>query len=276
MSQTLREYMTEPYSKVIDNTTLLDETMPLSEFLQELDHTQKRTNFASPAHYKPLTTKPHGLITLKSVFDPELCYDETGHPEEFVDNLNEFLDIYGDWEVTESDDGDNTYNHAANIEADINFNQVTIVNPSSDTFDSKDLLFMSVNTGIDPRAGYTDNVIAIFNNDSGEHYNVTTFWWNITFTIATGTFSYNNEKYFFDFHCQLGTDNYFVTISTDDFDKMVSALDDEFDPADFDDDFDIEDPESVKKCLQNLMNKSLKENHKIEKFELKYISECDD
>lgn len=275
MSQTLKEYMTEPYNKIIDDTTPLDETMQISEFLQELDQTQKRTNFTSPAHYKSLASKPHGLIALKTVFDPDLCYDEEGHPEEFVDDLNDFLEAYGDWEVTETDNGDNTYNYAANIEADINVNQVTIANPNSNTFESKDLAFMKVNTGVDPRAGYTDNVIVIFNNDYGEHYDATLFW-NTSFTVATGTFNYNNENYFFDFHCRLNEDSYYVTISADNFDKIVNVLDDEFDPADFDDDFDIEESASIKQCLQNLMNKLLKGDQKIEKFELKYISECDD
>lgn len=268
MVQTLKQLMDKNRNNVVT----------ITDFRQALNEAQKQDSFASVTKTKPLANKAHGLITLDSVFDPELCFDEDGHPEEFVDDLDDFLDEYGNWEVTEQENGDNTYNYMSPVETDINMNQITIVNPDTDDYESKDICFFKVNTGIDPRAGYTDCVIAIFNNDLGEHYNATMFW-NLSFNVITGSFLYGDTKFFYDFNAKLGDDSYELTFSPeniDDYDKLSAIIDNYYNPTDYNDGFEATDPTSVKKTLNDLINDLLDNDTKIQDFKLNYLSENDD
>ena len=190
MPQTLKEYLTEPYSAV-DTSCLLDDCTTISNFRKSLSEIKGQASFASTMLTKPIHQEPRGYITIDSVLDPESCYQEDGHPEVFVDDLDNFIKKYGDWEVNETD-GDNTYNYMAPVEDDLSLNRITIVNPEGRSFESKDLLLISASLSLDPRGNYTEAVIAIFDNDDGEHYDATAFGM-VEYTLVDGSFVLGND-----------------------------------------------------------------------------------
>ena len=269
MSQTLKEYLTAPYSAIYRDS-VLDSVMPISEFRKALAAPMKgQASWTSTRYTKPISEKPQGYITLESVFDPKNCYDEDGHPEYFVDDLDAFIKKYGNWEVTE-ENGDNTYNYNSPVEDPININQVTIVNPNSKAFESKDLDFMSVNLSLDVRGNYSDSVIAVFDNDSGEHYSATAFFL-IRFDIVGGDFIYHNKKYTYGFQASLSDEDLFLTISPNEGDL----------PAELDDEFTVFCDTSSKEDIQNVLEKTLADafddnQAKIDQLTVEYYSEMMD
>lgn len=265
MSQTLNEYLNEPYS-LSDDISLLDETTTISDFLKKLQSMKGQASFANYFATRPITSKPHGYITLPSIFDPKNCYDEEGHPKYFVDDLHKFLEKYGDWEVT-NESGDNTYNYNSPVEDYINMLQVTIANPNSVAFESLDLVFMKVGLALDPRGGYSDNVIAVFDNDYEDHYNATAFGL-IRYDLASGSFTYNHQQYEYNFEGTIADEGLYLTISPSDGD-LPDALDDEFDVY-----VDLAEADDVKETLLNTMNESFNQQEKaISNFKIEYDSE---
>lgn len=269
MSQTLKEYLTAPYSNIYSDS-VLDNVMPISEFRKALAAPMKgQESWTSTRYTKPISEKPQGYITLESVFDPKNCYDEDGHPECFVDDLDAFIKKYGNWEVTE-ENGDNTYNYCSPVEDPININQVTIVNPNSKTFESKDLDFMSLNLSLDVRGNYSDSVIAVFDNDLGEHYSATAFFL-VRFDIVGGDFIYHDKKYTYGFQASLGDEDLFLTINPDEDDL----------PTELDDEFTVFCDATSKKDIQDVLEKTLADafndnQAKIDQLTVEYYSEMMD
>lgn len=258
--QTLKEYLTEPD---YDGSTLLDDIMTITDFNHQLTSLKGQKSFANPTLTRPITTKPHGYITLPSIFDPQNCYQEDGHPESFVDDLPAFLQTYSNWEVTDIE-GDNTYNYNSPVEDYINMTRVTIVNPNVDAFTSKDLMFLRVGLGLDPRGGYSNSVIAIFDNDLGEHYDATMFG-NVPFDLISGSFIYNQTQYEYIIEGTLANEESLLNISQSNGNLPVE-LDDQFEVF-----LDGADTDDLKDTLTKTMNNAFNRQHKIEQLSIEYL-----
>src|SRR5699024_7036122 len=188
-----------------------------------------------------ISQPPRGFITLDSILDPENCYQEEGHPQAFIDdNLDEFLKVYGDWEVNNVS-YDNTFNYYSLIETDLEMDTVTIVNPYGIAFESLDLMFISASLSKDSRGGYTDNVIAVFDNDLGEHYNSNGFK-GLNYDLVEGSFKHNKIKHNFVISGRINSEQ--VTIKIEGLDESSN---------------DSLIPEN-KKSIRYLIDKCLDEN----------------
>lgn len=266
-NQTLQAYLTEPYSAT-DTSCVLDDVITISQFLKELPTTKGQKSFTDMIGTDPINKKPHGLITLDSIFDPKNCYQEEGHPESFVDDINDFLDQYGNWEVTETS-GDNTYNYNSPVEDYVNMNQITIVNPDSEAYESKDIVLMSAGLSLDPRGGYTDDVIAIFDNDLDEHYDSQGFLMT-RFELIDGSLNHAGHKYNYGIQSTMSNESYFLDLNEDNF-NTPDALTDEFEIN-----FDPDDPLDMKNAIQNALNEALDEKHEVTNLTTEYLSEMQD
>ena len=267
-TQTLKEYLTEPYSAT-DQSCLLDEVTTISQFRHDLKDIKSQASFASTRLTDPIAKAPRGYITLESIFNPKNCYDEEGHPESFVDNLDAFMDQYGAWEVSETA-GDNTYNHCSPVEDYVNMNQVTIVNPDSEGFESKDLLFLSAGLGLDPRGGYTDSVIAIFDNDLDGHYNSDSFL-IVRFDVISGSFTYYGKTFNYDVEATMADEDYFVNIYPDSDDDSALYPDDLNNEHIVN--FDGSDKKEIKTALNDIMDQAYDSKDLIENLSVEYTSE---
>lgn len=262
-----KEYMTDPISAT-DTSTMRDETIGIAKFRQMLKEAKGQASFASPSLTRPIAQAPHGYITLLSIFDPENCYQMDGHPECFVENVDQFIQQYADWEVTYDNElGDNTYNYDSPVEDYINMQTITIVSPDTQSYHSKDIMFLSAGLGLDPRGGYTENVMAVFDNDLGEHYDMQSFGFN-RYDVMDGTFDYHNHHFNFSASAELANESYFVNLGLDD------------DSENFDDEYEINcdgaDQDDLKAALNDLMDDLYDGHHELTNLKVQYISEAND
>lgn len=262
-----KNYMTDPISAT-DTSTMRDETIGISEFRQMLKEAKGQASFASPSLTRPITQAPHGYITLLSVFDPKNCYQMDGHPECFVENVDQFIQQYADWEVIYDDEmGDNTYNYDSPVEDYINMQRVTIVNPAAHGYESKDIMFLSAGLGLDPRDGYTENVMAVFDNDLGEHYDAESFGFN-RYDVMDGEFDYHDRHFDFSASAELASESYFVNLGLND------------DSENFDDEYEINcdgaDQDDLKAALNDLIDDLYDSHYEITNLKVQYMSEAND
>lgn len=206
MTQTLDEYLHQNQGNVVEKYYLINHVMPITDWLQMVLHAQGQASWANLNETQPIADKPRGCITIKSFFNPDWIggyFD--GQPEEYVDNLDNFILNYGKWEVTDVK-RDNTYNWTAPIEDYIDYTRITVANPDVREFDSKDILLFRCGLGLDPRDDYTDYGIAIFDNQTGDHYNEEAYW-SRNFNVANGDLLVFDPK-------TKKTQNYCVSIDT--------------------------------------------------------------
>ena len=143
--QTLKEYLTKPYSNT-DTTSLWDDCISINRFYQELPEMQGQASFANYFKTRNIVKAPRGYVTLKAFFDPKNVGNFDGQVEAWMTDKNKFMQNYDNWKVDSAmRESDNTYNYQGLIEDDLAFNRITIVNPDSRVFESKDLLLLRAN-----------------------------------------------------------------------------------------------------------------------------------
>lgn len=271
MSETLKHYFTtEPYN-ITGSETLLDNVIPISKLLEILKTQTRPTSFAHPTvDPKPISQKPQGFITLKSIFDPsETHNDFNSFPEEYVDDIEDFLDRYGSWELDPDDiQFDNTYNYASPIETEIRTESITITNPDSEAFESKDLLLMSPCISLDVRDAYLPFVIAIFDNQTGDNYDLQEFGIQ-NFNIVTGSFNYCNESYLFDIDTQICSPTCQLTLTLDsDAKNIANELNDVFEIT-----IDPSDKNDIKTEIESILHDFDHKSDTIHNLTIEYNSE---
>lgn len=262
-----KAYMSEPLSAT-DPSTLRDDTVGIAQFRQMLTEAKGQDNFASPSLTRPITQQPQGYITLLSIFDPRNCYQMEGHPECFVENVDHFIAQYADWEVMISDElGDNTYNYNSPVEDYIQMQRVTIVNPNAHGYESKDLMFLSAGLGLDPRGAYTEKVMAVFDNDFGQHYDAESFGL-IRYDVMQGEFDYYERHFEFSASSTLTDESYAINLGLAD------------DSENFDDVYELTydgaDQDELKAALNDLLDDLYDGHHELTNLNVQYLSEAND
>lgn len=237
MSLKLSQYLSLPLEKNSPETKF-DNLITISQFNQELQANPK---------------EPHGLITLNSIFDPQNCSDEEGHPEEFVDDLHAFMQQFGNWEITDFSE-DSTAEYVSPMENDLVIQEITIANPEGRAFESKDLLLINV-----PNYDY-HQIVAIFDNDLDKHINADAFV-ALNFTLVDGSFKINNQEYYFQISGQLLNEklNLFIAKVNNDLESI---------------DINILVTTTSKQDIKNKIEYQMKT--KISSFKMTYRSECQD
>lgn len=262
-----KAYMTQPLSAT-DTSTMRDDTIGITQFRQMLKEAKGQASFASPTLTKPIAQAPRGYITLLSIFDSQNCYQMDGHPECFVENVNHFIEQYANWEVTISDElGDNTYNYNSPVEDYINMQRITIVNPAAHGYESKDIMFLSAGLDLDPRGAYTKNVMAVFDNDLGEHYDAESFGF-MRYDVMDGEFDYHDRHFEFSASATLADESYSINLGLSD------------DSENFDDAYELTcdgaDQDELKETLNDLLDDLYDGHHELTNLKVQYISEAGD
>ena len=235
--QTLKEYLTKPYSNT-DTTSLWDDCISINRFYQELPEMQGQASFANYFKTRNIVKAPRGYVTLKAFFDPKNVGNFDGQVEAWMTDKNKFMQNYDNWKVDSAmRESDNTYNYQGLIEDDLAFNRITIVNPDSRVFESKDLLLLRANISLDPRGNYTPNVIAIFDNDLDDHYQAASFMGR-HFSVLEAEFTVDGTKYYMDADTSALSDTYSCYFNTESSTNIFAdndQIDLYFDPTDKED-----------------------------------------
>lgn len=127
-----------------------ENTQSFKDFMQEFSGLEYQKSFAN------FTTTKHpmhrnGLI---STFD---LFNDLASSGEQIDNIPEFLEEYGQFEILE-DKYDNTYNYSGYLDEYVNFSTYELENDQM-------LVTLAIGLGLDPRGGYTDNVAIVFDDE---------------------------------------------------------------------------------------------------------------
>ena len=161
----------------------------------------------------------HGEIDLKHFFDKKNEGDMEGEAECFVNDLDAFLNKYGDWMINDPDEDvviDNTYNYGGNIAQAVAFVLIHIVDPDSATYESKTVALMKVCLASDVRGEYSPYGIAIFDestNITDINYNAFAFLGR-RFNVANGTVLINGEKFDLSLDTYALSDTYSIYLSS--------------------------------------------------------------
>ena len=142
---------------------LFDETENLESFktfMKEYGDIEYQASFSSWSGKK----NPKRTDGLVSTYD--LLEELANASAETADNFDVFLEDYGDLEVV-SEKGDNTYNYNGFLDHYINFNVLYLENDQM-------LVSLAVGTGLDPRYGYTKNVLMVFDDEDSFLYALST------------------------------------------------------------------------------------------------------
>lgn len=199
----VKEFLEQNIGDNVEPYKLINHIVPMQKWYHEILKRDGQASFANLAKRRPIANEPQGYITLKSFFDPTNeggFYDS--QPEEWMNDLNCFMQEYGNWKIDEdSIVYDNTYNAQGNIEDNIDYQMITIANPNGIAYESRDLLLMRCSVSLDPRGYYTDYCMAIFDNSTNTtdlHYQATAFL-NRNFTVMNGVLTVkqnNNYKHY--------------------------------------------------------------------------------
>lgn len=165
-----------------------------------------------------LNNTPKGLISLTDFFDEDNQGDFDGEMESVVNNLDDFIEEYGNW-TTDPDETvyDNTYNYMGQIASPVDFMIIQIVNPNSRAYEAKDLLLMKVCLDSDVRGGYTEYVGALFDADidNGDHYKALSFL-SRRFNVFGCDIEINGVKYALSVDATAMQDTQDISIISDD------------------------------------------------------------
>lgn len=251
------DYENKKLIDVLKSENILDDVLSADQFKKMLTTQKVQSSFTSYSLDKPLTTKAHGLITMPEVFNN---FHGIDYDADTVNDVKKFIDDYGNWIVTEVM-GDNTYNYCSPTEDYINYNILTIQKPdnftdddiySGNSCDCIDVVFYSCCVALDPRGGYTKYMIALFDNDSHDHYR-TSEWFNRRYGIVDGSFNYDNKAFSFDIDGTLNSDTVGIYIVTEDKNDYTSFFDDE-------QCVDTTDKDCIKDALKEIMEYNTENN----------------
>lgn len=128
-----------------------NEVESFQTFMQNYDNIEYQKSFVSWSGMK----RPRYVEGLVSAYD--LLNELANASVEVVNDFNDFMKEYGSLEVV-SEKGDNTYNYNGHLDHYLNFNVLEL---ESDQV----MVSLAVGTGLDPRYGYTRNIIMIFDNE---------------------------------------------------------------------------------------------------------------
>ena len=127
-----------------------ENTKRFTEFMKEYGELEYQKSFAGFETVKhPLRT--NGLISTYDLFQDLMG---AGEP---VENIKDFLDEYGDFEIIE-DSYDNTYNYNGYLDRYVEFHYFELENDQV-------LVTLSVCLGLDPRSAYTKNIAMVFESE---------------------------------------------------------------------------------------------------------------
>lgn len=212
----------------------IDEKVYLNDMVSYHDFYQ------SIAKNNVLNDTPKGLISLMDFFDENNQGDFDGEMESVVNNLDKFIEEYGNW-VTDPDEVicDNTYNYMGQIASPVDFVIIQMVNPNSRAYEAKDLLLMKVCLDSDVRGGYTEYVGALFDadTDNGGHYKALSFL-SRRFNVFNCDMEINGVKYTVSVDATAMQDTQDISIISDDNEE---DYEDDSHAIDLDDKDDIAD-----------------------------------
>lgn len=204
-----------------------------------------------------LNDAPKGLIPLMDFFDEENQGDFEGEMESVVNNLDDFIEEYGNW-TTDPDEAvyDNTYNYMGQIASPIDFAIIHMVNPNSRAYEAKDLLLMKVCLNSDVRGGYTEYVGALFDSDidNGDHYQALSFL-SRRFNVFNCDMKINGVKYIVSVDATAMQDTQDISIISDDNEEDYE--DDSYAEEEYEDDsyaIDLDDKDDIAHAISEIMD----------------------
>lgn len=251
------DYENKKLIDVLKSENVLDDVLSADQFRKMLTTQKVQSSFVSYDLNTPLTTKARGLITMPEVFN---SFHGIDYDADTVNDVKKFIDDYGDWLVTETM-SDNTYNYCAPAEDYINYNVLTIQKPdnfadddiySGNDCDCIDVVFFSCGVCLDPRGGYTQYMIALFDNDSNDHYKLAE-WFNKRYQIVSGSFNYNNKAFNFEIDGSLNSETVEIYIDAEDENDYTSFFDDS-------QCIDTTEPDDIKNALKEIMEDNTDNN----------------
>lgn len=257
--------------EVLDRENILDDILSADQFRKMLTTQKVQGSFASYDLNTPLTTKARGLITMPEVFN---SFHGIAYDADTVNDVKKFLNDYGTWTVSETM-GDNTYNYCAPAEDYINTDILTIVKPDNYTdndpysgtnCDCIDVVLFSCGVSLDPRGGYTQYMIALFDNDSNDHYRMAE-WFNKSYDLVSGSFNYNNKAFNFGIDGSLNSETVEIFIDAEDKNDYTSYFDDS-------QCVDTTEPDDIKDALKEIMEDNVDDNKDAKIDSLKINFEC--
>lgn len=244
--------------EVLDRENVLDDILSADQFRKMLTTQKVQSSFVSYDLDAPLTSKARGLITMPEVFNN---FGGITCDAEDVNDVKKFIDDYGNWLVTDTM-SDNTYNYCAPAEDYINYNVLTIQKPdnfadddiySGSDCDCIDVVFFSCGVTLDPRGGYTQYMIALFDNDLNDHYR-TAEWFNKRYQIVSGSFNYNNKAFNFEMDGSLNSETVEIYIDAEDENNYISCFDDS-------QCVDTTERDDIKDALKEIMENNVNDNN---------------
>ena len=251
------DYENKKLIDVLKSENVLDDVLSADKFRKMLTTQMVQSSFVSYDLNTPLTTKARGLITMPEVFN---SFHGINYDADTVNDVKKFLDDYGDWLVSETM-GDNTYNYCSPTEDYINTDILTIQKPdncadddiySGNSCDCIDVVFFSCGVCLDPRGGYTKYMIALFDNDSNNHYKLAE-WFNKRYQIVSGSFNYNNKAFSFGIDGALNSDTVEIYIDAEDENDYTSFFDDS-------QCIDTTEPNDIEDALKEIMKDNTDNN----------------
>lgn len=265
------DYENKTLKEVLKNENILDDILSADQFRKMLTTQKVQGSFASYDLNTPLTTKAHGLITMPEVFNN---FHGIDYDADTVNDVKKFLNDYGTWTVSEAM-GDNTYNYCSPAEDYINTDILTIVKPDNYTdndpysgtdCDCIDVVLFSCGVSLDPRGAYTQYMIALFDNDSNDHYS-TAEWFNKSYDLVSGSFNYNNKAFNFEIDGSLNSETVEIFIDAEDKNVYTSYFDDS-------QCVDTTEPDDIKDALKEIMEDNVDDNKDAKIDSLKIDLEC--
>lgn len=185
----------------------------------------------------------NGLISTYDLFDLMSDYSEP------VQDVQEFLDEYGDMEVLE-DKYDNTYNYNSPIDNYIEFGTFDLENDQT-------LVTMSVCLGLDPRAGYTKQVCFIFDDEYAFLDAMST-----DFALASFEFTVKGKSYYGGFDANAFSEYGLLSVNEKETDEEVY----------YDEAFaSVDDLDDLKEAIADALEV---ESNDVEISSVDYIWEC--